>query len=525
MTRVLRKAAAQALGSPSEVRMRLERMGPIFVKVGQFLALRPDVLPQAYCDELMRLFDRVPAAPWPEMERVFVEEFQRRPEAVFETFATIPVASGSLAQTYRGTLPDGTVVAVKIQRPGLEDRIREDLKKLARWGQLLDLGGSGFPFSLRDTFVELERWLLQEVDFRRELESMRTLRRLGRESDCDQIPKAFAEFSSRRVLTCEFLEGIPVTELLEPLGANKDALGSIDRPRFARHLLSSVLRQIFEHQYFHADPHPGNLIALPGDRVGFVDFGLCDHLDPEFRAHHLRYLTALYEGGDEQIVRAFEDLLMPTAETDPGAFRLDFLHELRRWRDSRAVGKEASSSTASGSKPAMAEILVRAFRLAHQHRFQVPPRLLSMYRALLASVSVAYRLGDTEELNQMARAYFGEVRRRETRKAVTVDAAEHWGLALLQLCRQAPEDLLRLLSELSDGRYQFQVASCESPREARLRNRRTRLVAGALLAISVAVLLTIPQLPRVLGVELRSLLWTTLGLVYSWCLWQWLRLR
>ena len=252
---------------PVQFRQFLQERGPIFIKLGQYLALRPDILPETYCDELMRLLDRVPPFSWAEARTILTHELRRAPSDVFRYIDTNPAAAGSLAQVHRAVLKDGTEVAVKVQRPHIEEQVRRDLKRARMLARLLEAAGAQPGVSPREVVEELAEWLTQELDFRRELANLTRLHGLAIDSPVARIPRPFPHLSTARVLTSEYLHGIPFTDLLKAIrpGVEEEArpvdAPGIDFRELTRNLIVSTLDQIFRYQFFHADLHPGNLFA------------------------------------------------------------------------------------------------------------------------------------------------------------------------------------------------------------------------------------------------------------------------
>ena len=337
--------------TPQRFRQLLERLGPTFIKIGQFLALRPDLVPQAYCDELMRLLDLVPPSPWPAAKQTIEQELGRSPAELFASINERAFAAGSLAQVHRARLQDGTAVAVKILRPNIEAGIARDLKRARRIAAVLEASRASYIVSPREVVAELEQWLSQEIDLRNELDNMSRLFHRTSPNLPQRIPRPFPEYSSRRVLTAEFIRGVPLSEILRALrsGRAESVLKGFDRELYAERLLLATLTQMFRYGFFHADPHPGNLLVLPGSVVGFVDFGLCDELEPAIQASQLRYLSAIYSGETERIFRALTEVLTPAEDSDLESFRRDFLAESRKLESGGSTRTEASNGRPAGS--------------------------------------------------------------------------------------------------------------------------------------------------------------------------------
>ncbi len=527
-----RSLVERFINGPVGFRRRLERLGPTFIKIGQFLALRPDLIPQEYCDELMLLMDRVPPFSWEYAREILREDLGGEPNEIFAYINPRPVAAGSLAQTHIARLKEGTEVAVKIQRPDIQSKIERDLNRARRLARWLEMSGTPLIVSPRELVEELARWLIQEIDFNHEMKNLTRLYDLAASNRFQKIPRPFPAFSTSRVLTSEYLRGLPLSELLLTLradGSNNeeqdDVLG-IDRDRLATNLLWSSLVQIFRYQFFHADLHPGNLIALPEDVIGFVDFGLCDELDESVRKRQMRYLSAVYSGDANRMFNALTDILIPSEETDIDAFRAEFMTEISPYINQ--TRNERSSYDYPGNetdRSPTAQSLVGVLRAARRHKLHVPVKVLSMYRALLTAETVAHKLGTRVDLRSVGREFFSNLQLEEALHEADPETLESTFLSMVSLLKDSPGQIHQLLTELSEGRFEIKVTVSESPKVRRIRNQRLRLLITSILAIAIALLLTVPALPTPFGVSLRWPLWTTLILLYVWIILQWRRLR
>jgi len=368
------------------------------------------------------------------------------------------------------------------------------------------------------------------VDFNHELNNLERLYDLAAGSDFQKIPRPFPAFSTQRVLTSEFLRGIPVSELLLTLrsdsGDQSGRVLGVDRDRLAANLILGSLVQIFRYQFFHADLHPGNLIALPGDVIGFVDFGLCAELDETVRERQMRYVSAFYSGDAERMFDAISDILVPSEETDMDAFRSDFLTEVRipvdRGRGGRPAREEARGERA---RSPIADGMVAMLRTARRHKLQVPARVLSMYKALLTAEIVAHELGASVDLRSVGSEFFFELQREEVLRVVEPGNLETSLLSAVSLLRDSPGQFRQMLSELSEGRFELKVNVSEGPKTRSVRNRRLRLLVTSILSVSVSLLLAAPDLTAAAGTSVRWSLWAALGLLYVSIFFQWRRLR
>lgn len=514
--RLLDSVPARFVGGPTGFRALLERLGPTWVKLGQFLALRPDILPQEYCDELMRLLDALPPFPWPEAEAIIAGDLGGDPEQLFAYVDPTPVAAGSLAQTHRAVTRDGREVAVKVQRPGVRERVMRDLRRVDAIARLLELAQASAVVVPREVAAELRSWMLQELDLRRELRNMQRLHELARDSAAIRIPRPEPDLSGARVLTAEYIHGVPFTTLLADLRADaatgRDAHG-LDLDLLAENLLDAALTQIFRYRFFHADLHPGNLIALPGDAVGFVDFGLCDELEPAIREGQTRYLAALYERDVGRMHAALDDILVVGDDSDPLAFRAEFTRTTRDWL-ARMPAEPQGHALGAGRSP-IAGWMVAAMRVARQHRMRLPPRVLSMYRALLTAESVANELGAGADLGSVGREFFGRLRSEDGFARIQRADLEAVAISAIGLLRDAPDQVHRILRETAEGRFALPVDVAEPPSRTRARRVRVRLVAAALLSVGIAAALARAEVPHLAGVDLGWLLAALLCGLYA----------
>jgi ubiquinone biosynthesis protein len=521
-----RSLAGRIVGGPVGFRRLLERLGPTYIKLGQFLALRPDLIPEEYTDELMHLLDQLTPFSWAEAEAILTAELGAPPSEVFAYLNPRPTAAGSLAQVHSARLHDGTEVAVKIQRPGIEERVMRDLGRARKLARVLEIGRVSAIVPPGEIVEELTRWMIQELDFRHELENLVRLYELTTDSAIARIPRPYPSLSTARVLTADYLHGIPFSELLIALrtGAT-DELGRVhatglDRDRLAANLIRTTLTQMFRYGFFHADLHPGNLMALPDDVIGFVDFGLCDELDETVRERQMRYLAAVYGRDVDQMFAALLDVLIPGEETDIAAFRRDFSAETRTYFG-RLAGRGEGEEAADRSPIAL--WMIGVMRTARKHGMRLPPRVLSMYRALLTAESVAHQLGSRANLRVVGRDFFSSLRMEQAIRALDPNTLQASALTLLSLVRDSPGQVHQILSEIASGRFALTVNVTEAPRTVRARNRRARLVATSILTVSVSALFVAaavssadPAVWWLLGVLLAAL--------YAVLLFEWRRL-
>ncbi|MEM1207098.1 MAG: AarF/ABC1/UbiB kinase family protein [Acidobacteriota bacterium] len=339
------------LSEPVRMRMLFEALGGSFLKLGQMLALQPDVLPPEYCDALYDLLDRVPPVSTQEVERVVAQELGDLPGRLFDHFESKPLASASIGQVHVAWLR-GQKLAVKVQRPAAAREFGGDCRILELLAGLIEgLRLERFRF-LVGPIREVVEWTRDELDYRREAQFLTAMGRCSESRPHQTVPRVSARLSSRRVLTMEFLDGVSLLDYLRAVDAGDRVtlrrlagLG-FDPEVFAIHVIENFLEQSFVDGVFHADLHPANLMILPGNTVGYLDLGITGTLGVSSR-RHLATMTLAYTRGDtDGMCRAFGSV----SEADEEALELyrQGLEDLAEdWYERSGVGLRLRKSVSS----------------------------------------------------------------------------------------------------------------------------------------------------------------------------------
>src|SRR6185503_5822811 len=278
-----------------ELAADLEKLGPTFIKLGQLLSTRADLLPSPYLEALTRLQDRVEPFAYEEVDRIVSGEIGVRISKAFADFDPQPLAAASLAQVHRATMRDGREVVVKVQRPDIREQIVEDLEALGQMAQFLDAHTElGKRYDFENMLNGLRSSLLRELDFKLEASNLIAFGENLREFEDIIIPEPVEDFCTSRVLTMEYIQGKKITDL-SPL-----RLMELDGPGLARELFRAYLKQILLDGFVHADPHPGNVFLTEDDQIAILDLGMVVRLLPGFRDNVLRLLLAISEGKGEE---------------------------------------------------------------------------------------------------------------------------------------------------------------------------------------------------------------------------------
>ncbi len=357
------------------VRMALEELGPTYIKLGQILSTRSDLIPPDYIRELTDLQDNVQPFPCIEVKKIIAEELNKPPQDLFEYFEEHPIASASIGQVHRARLRGGENVAVKIQRPGIQRIIEVDLEIMLHLATLMERHIEDMAFHQPVKVVEeFTRVIEKEIDYTIEASNMERFSRQCFGDPTIYVPKVFRELSTDRVLTMEFILAIKVSEIKKLENAR------LDRKKITVRGAKLLLKQIFDDGFFHADPHPGNIHVLPGNVICLLDFGMMGSIDRQTRED---FVDLIFSAVEQDEVKASRVLLhLTTWEYEPDLRHLekdvaDFMgqHLYKSLKDIQ-IGK----------------VIQQMFELVSRHRMRIPPDIFLMLKALSTIEGVALRL-------------------------------------------------------------------------------------------------------------------------------------
>lgn len=361
------------LSFPAQFRRRLELLGPTYIKLGQILSLREDVLPSSITDELRNLLDRLPAVPFPAIASIVEADLGRPLGTMFERVDHEALGSASIAQIHRATTVEGDDVVLKVVKPGIRDTLRRDARILGALGRALELLVARYqPRRIIDEFCD---YTMREVDLRREADNAETFTANFAHQPDVVFPHVFRRYSGRDVLCMEYLDGV------RPDSPEARELSHEEREQLVDLGAEAIIRMLYQDGIFHADLHPGNLLVLEGPRVGFIDLGMVGRLDGELRRTLLFYYYCLVTGDAEGAARYLSAVALPGARGDPVGFRREVAEISSRWRH---------AATFEGFS--LARLILESVQRGAQYRMYFPVELVLMVKALVTFEGVGHVL-------------------------------------------------------------------------------------------------------------------------------------
>lgn len=422
--------------APERVRKALEDLGPTFIKLGQAASTRPDLVPEAYVQELSKLQDNTAPEPYGEISHVIKQELGLTPENAFAVFDCEPAGSASLAQAYPAVLPDGRQVMVKVQRPNIRQRVDGDLLLLRDIVSFVcDHTSYANNIDLRGWFDEFEFTLRNELDFTREGRNADRFRRNFEDDSSLYIAKIYWEFSTPRVLTMEKIDGIKITDL--------DALKKrgIDPGRLARTATLIVLKMVYDQGFFHADPHAGNFFVLDDGRIGLIDYGMVGRIDEELRESLMRIALAIARNDSDQLT----DEILSFAYSEG---------RVNRENLKRDVSKIMITHTESGTeKLSMAKMLNETLATAARHSLMVPSTIALLARTFTMAEGMGAKLDPNFNLTEFAQPYLEEIFAKRYSQTAILERAKTEGPFLADFALRLPKRAERMISKMERGEF------------------------------------------------------------------------
>jgi ubiquinone biosynthesis protein len=464
----------------------LEALGPTFVKLGQLLASRADLLPPAYIEALSRLQDNVKPFSFAEVERIVEAELGVRLSKGFGLFDAEPIAAASLGQVHRAALRDGRLVAVKVQRPDIDKRVAEDLETLGQLAEFLDNhGGMEARVDFSEMMAEFRKATLAELDYRNEAGNLRRLGQHLTGFTSIVVPQPVDDYTTSRVLTMDYVLGTKVTTL-SPL-----ARLEVDGEKLGSELVRAYLHQIIIDGFFHADPHPGNVFLTDDGRVALIDLGMVGQLSPRIQERLLELLIGAAEGRPDEAT----DVIIELGE------RRDGFNEPGLRRDVAELVSRYQRATLNDVQ--VGRLLLEVNRAAAGHGVKAPPELTMLGKTLLNLDQVVRALAPRLDVNATIREQSVPLMRKRMIKSASPGAVLSTMLEAKHFAERLPGRVNRVLDALASNELRLKVEMIDEGAVIDgLQKVANRIALGLVLAaliVAAAVIMQVPTSFRLFG--------------------------
>jgi ubiquinone biosynthesis protein len=498
------------------IRDVVEELGPTFIKLGQIASTRSDLLPEPIVKELEKLQDQVKPIPYAQVQETIEAELGQSVDAVFGHLEVQSLAAASIGQVHRGVLRTGERVAVKIQRPHVADSIRTDLEILS---DLANLAERRFAWARRlqvaAMMTEFGKSLLNELDYTKEARNAQKLAEQFKDAAYIYVPAIYSEYCSSKVITMQYIEGIRLNQEDQLL-----ALG-YDRTRIAKRLIQSLFHQIFIEGLFHADPHPGNIIILPGEVIAFLDFGMVGRLTPEMKLHFSSLIIALMRQNTDGVIKAIRRIGIIDDQIDIAELRDDVEGLREKYYDVPL------------SQVSLGGIVHDLFEVAYKYHIRIPPDFILLGKTLLTIEGIVVKLDPTISIVTMAEPFGIQLMMEKFHpKNITVSVFMDlldYGQLLLNLPRQSRD----LISMIKSGKIHLDISVPELDECLRKLDRVGNRITFSIVLLSFSLmmmgliigssivgrkptfLINMPTLEIGLGASLLMMIWLLLSIFKS----------
>jgi len=478
--------AVETAASAEELAKDLERLGPTFIKLGQLLSTRADLLPTAYLDALAKLQDQVDPISYEEVERIVSGELGVRISKAFAEFDTTPLAAASLSQVHRAYMRDGRAVVVKVQRPNIRELIADDLDALLEIATFLDAHTElGRRYEFENMLFDLRKSLLRELDFTTEARNLNTIARNLTEFDNLIVPEPIEDYTTTRVLTMEYIPGKKITSL------NPLRLLEINGCELADELFRAYLKQLLIDGLFHADPHPGNVFLTDDNCVALLDLGMVGHVTRSFQDNLLRLLLSIAEGRGELAAES----AIKMGEAKEGFDRNKFTN--------RIVDLVAENSDAVLSRMNAGVVTLEITKISAECWFRLPSEFTMIAKALMNLDRVVYVLDPAFDPNAVIREEAQEILERNILRSLAPANLMSGAVDLKEFTEKLPTRVNKILDAVGDNNLRFKVDAIDEKVVLdglqKVANRITLGLVVASLIVGAAMLMRVETTFKILG--------------------------
>ncbi len=488
-----RAARTERLTRPQRLRLAFEELGPTFIKLGQILSTRPDLIPVDFIDELAKLQDDVPPFDFNAVIKIVETEFGVPPDKLFKSLDEAPLASASIGQVHQALLIDGESVAVKFQRPDIRKTIEVDLEIMLHLATLTERHIEELSFHRPVRIVEeFARILEKEIDYKIEATNMERAARQFLDTPYVYIPKVYRDMTTSRILTTEFIDGIKISEIdkLEDAG--------LDRKLITARGADLVFSQVFDHGFFHADPHPGNIFALPNNAICLIDFGMAGVVERQTREDFVDLIGSVVQQNEARAAQALMRLTYWEEEPEMRMLEREVADFMGRhfYKPLKEVE--------------FAKLMRDVLELTTNFRLRIPPDIFLMMKAISTIESIARILDPDFDMVAQASPFIQRVKLERMKPQRIAGDVVDLTSKLVQFLQQFPKDLLDLASLIRRQRLGLQIEHKGLEKmlatHDQISNRLSFSIIIAALIIGSALIVISETPPLVFGISLIGII-------------------
>jgi len=488
---------------PERLRRAFEELGPTFVKLGQILSLRPDLVPKEYVRELGELQDNVPPFPYEQVEEIIKKELKKPINEVFKTFSKEPIASASISQVHKATLHNGKIVAVKVQRPTVRTIMETDIEVMFYVAKILEKHSKKLKeFKPTRIVGEFKRWTEQELNFKIEAKNAKRFYKNFQGSNIVKIPKVYDNYTTKKILTLEFIDGIELHNI-KRIKRNKE----YNINKIIKNGFDSALTQVFIHGFFHADPHPGNILVLKGNKIGLVDFGIVGHFNKYLKHKSMELFYGLVEEDMDSIVDTFLDMgLVNEKQTDIDSFKEEVKKLIEPLQRSSLKDVEIS------------KVLEDVLDLALKHHVKLPLDFVLFGKTILEIEGVGLQYAPKFKLVENSKPFLEKLISKEFKISNMAKNMLKSLAKYSKFFKEFPDQITSALRKIQQGTIKVDVEDTDIKRLATdIDKSSNRVTYGMLIAaflITGALLVNVGN-PILYGFTIASLICFALALIFA----------
>lgn len=470
ITRTQDEIDPQTVGE--RLRQALEDLGPTFVKLGQIASTRPDILPAFLIQELEKLQDQVAPFPYNEAYQIIESELGKSPHEIFDQFEETPIAAASIGQVYRAVLKSGEKVAIKVQRPQITQVIETDLEILFDLATIAENRIEWAKYyQLKEMVEEFSRSLRSELDYDIEGHNAEKIALQFENKNDVHIPKIFWDYSSKKILTLEFVQGVKLSQVeeLKSLGYNLKTI--------AENLVKIMFTQILIAGFFHGDPHPGNIFILPGQVISLIDFGMVGHLTSEMKYHFSSLVIAMMRKRTKDMIDAVLDMGIAPPDVNMKLLYRDVDNLREKYLD------------VAMSEIQLGEAVNDLFKVAFRHRVQIPSDLVMLGKSLLSLEGIVEQLDPEISIIDIAEPY-GKQLLKERFKPQNV-AEKTWNNLkdTIDLAVDLPQQTKEFLRSAQNGKIRFEIVTPELNNFLKKMDRQSNQLSFSIVLLAFSIIM------------------------------------